>query len=102
MKPFVASQTYSRNRALSLREQFVGGLGESTGASVVKDVPASAGDVGSSPGLGRSPGEGTSNPLQSSCLDDSMDRRAGGLHSMELKRVGHNLATKKTTKLGRI
>ena len=38
MKPFVASQTYCRNRALSLREQFAGGLGDSPGASVVKNV----------------------------------------------------------------
>ena len=31
------------------------------------------GDVGSIPGLGRSPGEGTGNPLQYSCLENSMD-----------------------------
>ena len=33
-----------------------------------------AGDVGSVPGLGRSPGEGNSNPLQYSCLEKPMDR----------------------------
>ena len=38
------------------------------GGSVVKNLPASAGDVGSVPGLGRSPGEGNDNPLQYSCL----------------------------------
>ena len=32
-----------------------------------------AGDLGSIPGLGRSPGEGNSNPLQYSCLEDPMD-----------------------------
>ena len=32
------------------------------------------GDVGSIPGLGRSPGEGNGNPLQYSCLENSMDR----------------------------
>ena len=31
--------------------------------SVVKNLPASAGDLGSIPGSGRSPGEGNSNPL---------------------------------------
>ena len=34
------------------------------------------GDLGSIPGLGRSPGEGNGNPLQYSCLENSMDRRA--------------------------
>ena len=34
------------------------------------------GDPGSVPGLGRSPGEGNGNPLQSSCLENSMDRGA--------------------------
>ena len=33
----------------------------------------SAGDLGSIPGLGRSPGEGNGNPLQYSCLENSMD-----------------------------
>ena len=33
--------------------------------SVVKNPPANAGDVGSSPGLGRFPGEGNGNPLSS-------------------------------------
>ena len=44
------------------------------GASVVKNLPASAGDPGSIPGLGRSPGEGNVNPLQYSCLKNPMDR----------------------------
>ena len=35
-----------------------------------------AGDPGSIPGLGRSPGEGNGNPLQYSCLENSMDRVA--------------------------
>ena len=42
-------------------------------------VPANAGDikdVGSIPGLGRSPGGGHGNPLQYSCLENLMDRRA--------------------------
>ena len=47
-------------------------------ALVVKNPPASAGDIGdtdSIPGSGRSPGEGNGNPLQYSCLEKSMDRR---------------------------
>ena len=46
---------------------------------MVKNPPASAGDVGdvgSIPGLGRSPGEGNGNLLQYSCLENSMDRGA--------------------------
>ena len=38
--------------------------------------PVNAGDVGSIPGLGRSPGEGNGYPLQCSCLGDPMDRGA--------------------------
>ena len=43
---------------------------------VVKNLPASAGDTGSIPGLGRSPGVGIGNPLQYSCLEDPMGRGA--------------------------
>ena len=44
------------------------------GGSMVKNLPANAGDSGSIPGLGRSPGEGNGNPLQYSCLGNPMDR----------------------------
>ena len=44
------------------------------GSSGVKNLPSNAGDVGSISGLGRSPGEGNGNPLQSSCLGNPMDR----------------------------
>ena len=46
------------------------------GDSVVKNPPANAGDAGSIPGSGRSPGGGNGNPLQYSCLENSMDRGA--------------------------
>ena len=46
------------------------------GGSVVKKPPANTGDVGSIPGSGRSPGEGNSNPLQYSYLENPMDRGA--------------------------
>ena len=44
--------------------------------SVVKDLPANAGDLDSIPGSGRSPGEGNGNPLQYSCLENPIDRGA--------------------------
>ena len=47
-----------------------------SGDSVVKNLLANAGDTGSVPGLGRSPGEGNGNPLQYSCLKNLMDRGA--------------------------
>ena len=50
-------------------------------ALVVKNLPANAGDIrdmGLIPGSGRSPGEGNGNPLQYSCLENSVDRGAWG------------------------
>ena len=44
------------------------------GGSVVKNLPANAGDVGLIPGLRRFPGEGNGNPFQNSCLEEPMDR----------------------------
>ena len=41
-------------------------------ASLVAQFACNTGDPGSIPGLGRSPGEGHSNPLQYSCLDNPM------------------------------
>ena len=49
------------------------------GDSVVKNLPANAGDTrdtGLTPGPGRSPGVGNSNPLQYPCLEEPMDREA--------------------------
>ena len=46
---------------------------------MVKNPPANAGDlrdVGSTPGLGRSPGGGSGNPFQYSCLENPMNRGA--------------------------
>ena len=51
---------------------------------VVKNPPASgedAGDLGSIPGLGRSPGEGNGNPLQYSCLENPHEQRRLAGHS---------------------
>ena len=46
------------------------------GASDGKESTCNEGDMGSIPGLGRSPGEGNSYPLQYSGLENSMDRGA--------------------------
>ena len=43
---------------------------------VSKESACSAGDLGSIPGLGRSPGEGNGDPLQYPCLENLMDRGA--------------------------
>ena len=51
------------------------------GGTVVKNLPTNAGDTGEAgfiPGSGRSPGEGTENPLQYSCLGNPMERGARG------------------------
>ena len=45
-------------------------------SSVSKESACSAGDRGSIPGSGRSPGEGNGNALQYSCLENPMNRRA--------------------------
>ena len=52
---------------------------------MVKNLPANAGnaeDVGLMPGSGRSPGGENDNPLQDSCLENSMTEEPGGLQSM--------------------
>ena len=50
-------------------------------------------DVGSIPGLGRSPGGGHGNPLQYSCLENPLNRRAWWLQSMGLQRADTTEAT---------
>ena len=45
-------------------------------SSVGKESACNAGDLGSIPESGRASGEGNGNPLQYSCLENSMDRRA--------------------------
>ena len=60
------------------------------GGSVMKNLPANAGDVGLIPGSGRSPERGNGNPLQYSW--SPMNRGAAGPQSMGLQRVGHDQA----------
>ena len=63
-------------------------------SSVGKESACDAGDPGSIPGLGRSPGEGNGNPLQYSFLDNRMDRGALKAIVHEVTRVRNNLVTK--------
>ena len=57
---------------------------------MVKNLPANARDVGLMPGLG----EGNGNPLQYSCLGNPWTEEPGGLQSMGMRRVRHDLGTK--------
>ena len=52
-----------------MESKFMGFSGDSDGEASACNV----GDLGSIPGLGRSPGEGNGNPLQYSCLENPMD-----------------------------
>ena len=70
------------------------------GGSVEKNLPASAGDVSSTPALGKSPGRGNGNSFQYFCQDNPMD---GGswwatVHAvakeLRRKKVAHNSVTK--------
>ena len=63
--PSMGSHRVGHNLAARGTEGFPGG-------SEVKVSACNAGDLGLIPGLGRSPGEGNSNPLQYSCLENPM------------------------------
>ena len=59
-----------------------------------KKSACNTGDVGSIPGLGRSPGKGNGNPLHYSCLDNFMDRRAWRATIHGFAKAGHDVGTK--------
>ena len=64
------------------------------GSSVSKESACNAGDLGSIPGSEWFPAEGNGNPLQYSCLENPMDRRAWRATVHGVTKVGHNLLTK--------
>ena len=64
-----------KNRDITLQVCIVKAVGFPSGSDGKASV-CNAGDPGSIPGLGRSPGEGNGSPLQCSCLENPMDRRA--------------------------
>ena len=66
---YVHTQDLAYNRALYIHLDFPDG-------SVLKNLPAKAGDAGLIPGSGRPPGGGNGNSLQYSCLENSMERGA--------------------------
>ena len=66
-----------------------------SGSSVVKNLPANAGDEGFIPGSGRFPGGGNGNPLQCSCLENPMNR---GTWRATVQRLGHDLVTEQQQK----
>ena len=72
----------SNCRSLSTR-RFPGGSGGKASAY-------NAGDAGSIPGSGRSPGEGNGNPLQYSCLENPWTKKPGRLQAMGSLRVRHD------------
>ena len=59
------------------------------GGSYDKESSCNAGDSGSIPGLGGSPGEGNGNPLQYSCLENPKDREVwqATIHGIALSRI---------------
>ena len=74
-----------------------------SGDSVVKDLTVNSGDVGWIPGSGRFLGEGNGNPLQYSYLGNPTDKRTWqATVPWDLKRVRHDLATKRQHKFGDI
>ena len=64
------------------------------GGSVVKNPPANTGDVGSTPGLGRSPEEGMTTHSSILAWETPWTEEPGGLQSMGSQRVEQDLATK--------
>ena len=67
------------------------------GGSDSKESVCNTGDLGLIPGLGRSPGGGHGNPLQYSCLENSLGEETGGLHFMGSQRVEYDWTTKHST-----
>ena len=86
--PHLTSLFYSPHSCLSL--SVCNSIKSSLVSQMVKDKPAN--DPGSIPGSRRSPGEGNSNSLQYSCLENSMDKH-GGLQSIGMQGIKHNQTT---------
>ena len=63
------------------------------GVSDSKESTYNSGDLDSTTGLGRFPGERNGNPLQYSCLKNSMDKEAWWTTVHGVERAGHDLAT---------
>ena len=68
-------------------------------SEVSKASACNAGDLGSVPGSGRSPGEGNGNPVQYSCLGTLMDRGAWQATVYEAVKSWTSLSTHATTRI---
>ena len=68
-------QPLNTGTKLNLRDRVLGEVGFPSGSDS-KESACNAGELSSIPGSGRCPGEGNGYPLQYSCLENSMDRRA--------------------------
>ena len=77
---YIQYATISHNRKEHVKEEFICMYAKLNqgfpDGSVVKTLPANAGDTGSVSESGRSPGEGHDNPFQYSCLENPMGREA--------------------------
>ena len=71
------------------------------GGSGSKESACNVGDLGSIPGMGRSPGERHGHPLQYSCLENPVDRGAWQAVVHGVTKVRHDLATKPPSPLQR-
>ena len=67
------------------------------GGSVSKEPTCNAGDLGSVPGLGTSPGGGHGNALQCSCLENPMDSGAWALQPVGSQRAGRDPVAQHST-----
>ena len=91
-KEFISTDT---PRVWEIQNVFPGEFpGDSPGNSIRKESTCNAGDPDLIPGTGRSPGEGNCKPLRYSCLGISWTEEPGGLQTMGVTRVRHDLATK--------
>ena len=83
----------------SFREDFPDGpvIKGLPGGSDVEESAYNVRDLGSVPGLGRSPGEGSGHPLWYSCLGNPIEDFLAGYRPWGHKRVRYDLATKQTT-----
>ena len=73
--------------AYSVKEGLATLIHSIPGGADGKESACNAGDPGSIPGLGRSPGEGNGNPLQYSCLENPMKEEPGKLQTMGLQEL---------------
>ena len=74
---FLFKMGVKRRKCLKIQSCGLGEINQGfLGGSVVRNLPANAGDPSSISGAGRFPRGGNDNPLQYSCLGNPMDRRA--------------------------